>query len=192
MFRSLDRETREPYDSFAEVSRNPDRLGLPSCTVLAARDLTERPIEEMAAPLRDAAGRTIGMMVAFRDISDALKMQAERARADKLASLGLLAGGIAHDFNNILTAVMGNVSMARATLPAATRATAALSEAEQACVRARQLTWQLLTFSKGGAPVKKTMALRHVLEDCVRPRGARLQHALLRADRSGSVVGARR
>ena len=49
----------------------------------------------MAAPLCDASGRTIGMVLVFRDISDAIKMQAERARADKLASLGLLAGGIA-------------------------------------------------------------------------------------------------
>ena len=89
--------------------------------MLVARDLTERPIEEIAAPLRDAAGRTIGMVVAFRDITDALKAQEERAKANKLASLGLLAGGIAHDFNNILMAVMGNVSMARATMPAGRR-----------------------------------------------------------------------
>jgi PAS domain S-box-containing protein len=168
VFQSLDRETRERCDFLAELSRNPDRPAFTRCTVLAARDLTEHPIEESAAPLRDAAGRTIGMVVAFRDISDALKMQGERARADKLASLGLLAGGIAHDFNNILMAIMGNVSMARATMPANGPAVAVLSEAEQACVRARQLTWQLSTFSKGGAPVKKTLTLSRILDESAR------------------------
>src|SRR5205085_7010218 len=93
------------------------------------------------------------------DITDALRIQEERAKAGNLASLGLLAGGIAHDFNNILMSVMGNVSMARATMRHEGPAINALAEAEQACVRARQLTWQLLTFAKGGVPTKKTVAV---------------------------------
>ena len=110
--RSADAATAAPASS-PRSWRTPGAAPVARCTVLAARDLSERPIEEIAAPLRDAAGRPIGMVVAFRDISDALKAQEERARAGKLASLGLLAGGIAHDFNNILMAIMGNVSMAR-------------------------------------------------------------------------------
>ena len=168
VFQSLDHDTREVCNPLADVSRDPNRPGATRFTMLAARDRSERPIEEMAAPLQDAAGRTIGMVLAFRDISDALRMQAERARADKLASLGLLAGGIAHDFNNILMAVMGNVSMARATLPGTGDAVAALAQAEQACVRARHLTWNLLTFSKGGAPDKKTITLPRLLEESAR------------------------
>ena len=106
--------------------------------MLVARDLTERPIEECAAPLRDADGRTIGMVLAFRDISDALRVQEERARAGRLASLGLLAGGIAHDFNNILMAVMGNISMARATMPqAAAAARRSPRRSRPACARGR-------------------------------------------------------
>src|SRR5205814_6409727 len=128
-------------------------------TVLVARDLTEHPIEESTAPIRDGEGRAIGTVLAFRDITTVLKMQEERAKASKLASLGLLAGGIAHDFNNILMAVMGNVSMARASMPRSGLSGNWLAEAEQACVRARQLTWQLLTFSKGGVPTRKPIAL---------------------------------
>ena len=165
VFRSFDPETRERRDnSVAKVARNAGQPSPTQSTVLVARDLSERPIEEISAPLRDATGRTIGMVVAFRDITDALKMREERAKASKLDSLGLLAGGIAHDFNNILMAVMGNVSMARATMPAGP-AMRALDQAQQACVRARQLTWQLLTFSRGGAPVKKTMAIPRVLKE---------------------------
>ncbi len=168
VFHSVDRETRVPCDPLAEFLRSPSRPGLPRCAELIGRDRTERPIEVTAAPLCDATGRTIGMALVFRDMSDAIRMQAERARADKLASLGLLAGGIAHDFNDILLAIMGNVSLARVTLPAQGQAAPALAEAERACVRARHLTWQLLTFSKGGAPVKKTMALPRVLEESAR------------------------
>jgi PAS domain S-box-containing protein len=169
VFRNVDRETREPCDnSLAELTRNPDKRGRTRCTVLVARDLTEHPIEEFVAPLRDADGRSIGIVVACRDISDVLKVQQERARADKAASLGLLAGGIAHDFNNILTTIMGNVSMARATISPRRRAASALGEAELACVRARQLTWQLLTFSKGGVPDKKAIALPRTLKESAR------------------------
>jgi PAS domain S-box-containing protein len=165
VFRNFNRETRERCDnSLAGLSLNPDKLGVARCSTLVARDLSERPIEEIVAPLRDAVGHTTGMVVAFRDISDALKMQEERARADKLDSLGLLASGIAHDFNNILMAIMGNVSMARVTVPHAAPAAEALAEAEKACAHARQLTWQLLTFSKGGAPIKKTITLPRVLK----------------------------
>ena len=109
----------------ARSSDADDASGARRSTLLVARDLTERPIEECAAPLRDGAGRTIGMVLAFRDISDALRVQEERARAGRLASLGLLAGGIAHDFNNILMAIMGNISMARATIQQAGAAAAA-------------------------------------------------------------------
>jgi PAS domain S-box-containing protein len=165
VFRSFDPETRERLpNAVATVAWNAGQPSVTHSTVLVARDLSERPIEEISAPLRDAAGRTIGMVVAFRDITDALKMREERAKASKLDSLGLLAGGIAHDFNNILMAIMGNVSMARVTTPKGP-ALRSLDEAQQACLRARQLTWQLLTFSRGGAPVKKTTAIPRILKE---------------------------
>lgn len=167
VFQNLSVDTRQRCDnSIAMLMQRAGASGLSRCTVLVARDLTERPIEEIAAPLRDASGRVIGMVVAFRDTTDALKAQAEQANASKLASLGLLAGGLAHDFNNILMGVMGNLSMARATLPVGT-SMRVLEQAEQACVRARQITWQLLTFSRGSVPVKKQVAIPRLLEESV-------------------------
>jgi nitrogen-specific signal transduction histidine kinase len=104
-------------------------------------------------------------VVAFRDMTEALKMQEERVRTERIASLGLLAGGIAHDFNNILMAITGHVSLARATVSSINPASSSLAEAEQACVRARQLTWQLLSFSKGGVPVKRETAIGPMLKE---------------------------
>ena len=165
VFHNVTLDTRERCDnSLGLVANNSGTRGLSRCTILIGRDGAEHPIEEIAALLKDGDGRTIGMVVAFRDISDALKAQEERAKASKIASLGLLAGGIAHDFNNILMAVMGNVSMARATTRAAGVARA-LDEANEACVRARHLTWQLLTFSRGGVPVKSAVDLPSLLRD---------------------------
>jgi PAS domain S-box-containing protein len=169
VFQKVDPQTRKRCDSsLAALTRPVAAVGVAHSAMLVARDLTERPIAESAAPIRDAAGRAIGMVLAFRDISDALKVQEERAKANKLSSLGLLAGGIAHDFNNILMAIMGNVSMARVTTRSNGQPVAALDEAERACVRARQLTWQLLAFSKGGVPLKKTLALTHLVKECTR------------------------
>jgi signal transduction histidine kinase/ActR/RegA family two-component response regulator len=107
------------------------------------------------------------------------QLQAELQRASKLESLGLLAGGIAHDFNNLLTVVMGNLSLARLDAPEDSPATASLHDAEKAVVRARDLTQQLLTFAKGGAPIRTAVSLpeivREVAEFALRGSNTRCQ-----------------
>jgi nitrogen-specific signal transduction histidine kinase/CheY-like chemotaxis protein len=119
-------------------------------------------------------------VLGFRDITDALKAMEERAKANKLSALGLLAGGMASDFNNILTSIIGNVTMARTTMPDSVAGITALAEAERACIRARHLTWQLLTFSKGSIPTRKRVELSRVLTDSVAMtlRGTNLQHTV--------------
>jgi PAS domain S-box-containing protein len=91
----------------------------------------------------------------IRDISDRKRLEEEILRSEKLRSVGVLAGGIAHDFNNILTAILGNISLLRATLAVDESAGEHLDEVEKASQRARELTRQLLTFSRGGDPVRK-------------------------------------
>jgi PAS domain S-box-containing protein len=91
----------------------------------------------------------------IRDMTERIRLEAELLRSEKLRSVGVLAGGIAHDFNNILTAILGNVSLLQAILRADTGAGEHLDEIERATQRARELTRQLLTFSRGGEPVRK-------------------------------------
>jgi len=102
------------------------------------------------------------------DISERKQLEAERAKAQKLDALGTLAGGIAHDFNNLLQGVFGNIAAARAALPDATEAAALLDDSEQALERAVQLTNQLLTFARGGKPLKKRLDLGPLLEAAAR------------------------
>jgi len=88
--------------------------------------------------------------------------EGEMLKVQKLEATGVLAGGIAHDFNNLLTAILGNISMAKMFAKTdVEKVFKRLDEAERACGRTRDLTQQLLTFSKGGEPVKK---LTHIME----------------------------
>ncbi|MFC1718514.1 PAS domain S-box protein [Candidatus Poribacteria bacterium] len=102
------------------------------------------------------------------DITERKRMEEELLKTEKLESLGVLAGGIAHDFNNILTAILGNISLAGMYLESGTtsgKATEILREAERASMRAKELTQQLLTFSKGGAPVKELATIGQIVKD---------------------------
>ncbi len=102
------------------------------------------------------------------DITAKRKMEEEIIKVQKLESLGVLAGGIAHDFNNILTAILGNISLARMQCQSPEKVKERMIEAEKACSQAQGLTQQLLTFSKGGAPIKRTAHISQLIEDCCR------------------------
>jgi PAS domain S-box-containing protein len=93
------------------------------------------------------------------------RLVAEQLRASKLESVGFLAGGIAHDFNNLLAVIMGNLSLALLEKEVVERAGPWLQAAEQGAQRAKQLTQQLLTFAKGGAPVRTTVRLQEVVRE---------------------------
>lgn len=99
------------------------------------------------------------------DVTERKKMEDELLKVKKLESIGILAGGIAHDFNNILTAILGNVSLAKMYAGPGDKVYERLTEAEKGAVRAQELTRQLLTFSKGGAPVKRPTAIGELIRD---------------------------
>ena len=102
-----------------------------------------------------------------RDIRERKFVEAERIKLSNLESLGTLAGGIAHDFNNLLTAILGNINLARMYVPHNSKAIEKLNKSENAISRAKELTCQLLTFSKGGAPIKKRSQVGDLLRDTV-------------------------
>jgi PAS domain S-box-containing protein len=106
------------------------------------------------------------MAVFFRDVTAKRRMEEEVRKVQKLESVGILAGGIAHDFNNLLTAILGNISMAKLfSQTDMNKVLERLTDAEKASLRARDLTQQLLTFSKGGAPVKNAASITEIIRD---------------------------
>jgi signal transduction histidine kinase/ActR/RegA family two-component response regulator len=103
------------------------------------------------------------VVVSVTDMTAHKRAEAEQLKVQRLESLGVLAGGIAHDFNNLLTAILGNLSL----LQAGGQQEQVLAETRKAVARARGLTEQLLTFSRGGAPVKRLVALDRFLHETV-------------------------
>lgn len=100
------------------------------------------------------------------DVTKRKLAEEEVRKLEKLRSIGILAGGIAHDFNNILTGILGNISLARASLDPDSKANERLRQAERACLQAKKLTHQLLTFSRGGDPVVKVTTIYDLVRDC--------------------------
>ncbi len=116
------------------------------------------------SPLKDREGRLIGVIAAARDITERKILEHELIRTSKLESVSVLAGGIAHDFNNLLTAILGNIAMASLNADTKPFVQERLAEAEKACLRAQNLTRQLLTFSKGEKPQKKLASISDLLK----------------------------
>jgi PAS domain S-box-containing protein len=134
--------------------------------VLIARDGTERAVADSASPIKDGKGAILGAVLVFRDIAGIRRALQATQSTQRLESLGILAGGIAHDFNNLLSGIYGNLELARLqSNPAET--TECLDAVFGTLGRARGLAHQLLTFSKGGGPVRITGALPAFLTEVI-------------------------
>ncbi len=163
----VDERTRQPLShrpEYLDAAALVDGVSIPQA-VLVRRDGGERIIAASVSPMRDTDERILGLVLVLRDITEQRRVSAELQRAENLDALGVLAAGIAHDFNNILTAVMGSLSLARRHLDDPAGVLAHLRRAEQAAARARDLTGQLLTFSKGGAPVRRPASIGDLLRE---------------------------
>jgi PAS domain S-box-containing protein len=166
IFRIIDEKTRELCENpFERVLEKGIVVGLTDHTVLIARDGTERCVADSGAPIWDHNFDMNGVVVVFRDITNQRRGELEQQKAEKLQSVGVLAGGIAHDFNNFLTVILGNINFAKMLIKPEDEIYALLNEVEKASQSAKGLTHQLLTFSKGGLPVKKDMSLLDLIHD---------------------------
>jgi len=140
-------------------------IDLPANTVLLDRQGSPRVIEGRCAPIHDMHSQAIGAVLVLRDVTERARLEGEILRASKLESVGILAGGIAHDFNNLLTVVMGNITLATLDSQAMASAGRWLQDAERGVMRARDLTQQLLTFARGGEPVRSAVRLPEVVKE---------------------------
>jgi len=133
------------------------------------RLLTPRGVTSWAralvSPIKNPDGAVTGYVGTVEEITELRQAREEMQKTQKLESLGVLAGGIAHDFNNILAAILGNISLARMQLHDTEKTAKRLVAAENAASRARDLTQQLLTFARGGEPVKKVIEVDGLLRE---------------------------
>jgi PAS domain S-box-containing protein len=141
-------------------------VGLANHTALIAKDGTLRSIADSGAPIRDKESKVVGVVLVFRDVSHEQKMEEELLKIRKLESVGVLAGGIAHDFNNILAAILGNIELTFYRIPKEdTKSISLLNDAKKATKRATKLTQQLLTFAKGGEPLREETILPELITE---------------------------
>jgi nitrogen-specific signal transduction histidine kinase len=123
-------------------------------------------VETKSYPVRNSEGEITSVILTITDVTEKRKLEEELVKTQKLDSIGILAGGIAHDFNNILTGILGYISLLE--IRADQSLQGYITEVEKAVEQARSLTNQLLTFAKGGLPVKKLIQIRPVVESAVK------------------------
>ncbi len=136
---------------------------------LVAKDESELAIADSGSAPRNKGGRLSAVYLLFRQTAEESAM-AEDSNAilnSHMEAIGALAGGIAHDFNNVLTAVVGNLSLVRMNQDLPEKTKSRLDQAERASLRAREISRQLLTFAKGGAPIRATTKIEESIKATV-------------------------
>lgn len=146
----------------------PCALPVSGTTFLRTPAGAEFAVAGNAAPVRDQDGHTLGAVLIFRNVTERRRTEQELLKLSKQESMGQLAARIAHDFNNLLTVILGNLSLAKILLPAEDAAYRRLTDTEKACLRAKDLTRQLLAFARGGMPVRKPLALEPMVRESTR------------------------
>jgi len=166
VFHIINAKTRHQCENPVEkVLKAGSIVGLANHTNLIARDGTESMIADSGAPILDAKSEIIGVVLVFRDVTDKHRIERQLQQAQKMESIGILAGGIAHDFNNMLGVITGNVSHALSQIDRGAELFDILSDVQESAKQAQALTQQLLTFAKGGAPVKKAANLNQIIRE---------------------------
>lgn len=150
-------QTRQPFLIDFRVTR-------PDGTECVVRGRGELVADESGSPLK-IIGTVQDITEQSRAEADRMELERQLLNMQKLESLGILAGGIAHDFNNLLTGILGNLSMMRMGLPVHHELHDRIMRCEKAVQQATGLTCQLLTFSRGGDPVKKLVDPRRIIRD---------------------------
>ena len=145
--------------------------------VLRSRVGARHQVTASVAPIRNQQSVVTGTVLVFQNITERRTLEDRVARSEKIESLGVLAGGIAHDFNNLLSVIIANVDIGRRFAEPGSEMQKCLARAHKASAKAKDLTQQLLTFSKGGAPVKKLASLTELIRDSADfgVRGANVQ-----------------
>ena len=166
VFNIVNESTREPVDNpIAKVLFSGEIVGLANHTELIPKEGDPISIADSAAPVKNVNGEIVGVVLVFRNVTEASDLLNEKLKNQKLESLGVLAGGIAHDFNNLLMGIQGNISLALLAEGIDDDMVALLNDASQAARRAAALTSQLVTFSKGGDPHKDIVLISDTIKE---------------------------
>ncbi|MBF0316351.1 MAG: response regulator [Oligoflexia bacterium] len=161
------KENKEIQESLLKnVLKNGKMIDLSAQAIMISKTGLKRIIASNSAPIKYSDGNIIGAVLVFRDITQKQQIEERLRNSQRLESLGVLAGGIAHDFNNLLSGIYGHIEIAQEHLMDMTtnRAREHLDKTMDVFERAKDLSRQLLTFAKGGLPIKRVMNIESLLQ----------------------------
>ncbi|HNY11031.1 MAG TPA: ATP-binding protein [Candidatus Wallbacteria bacterium] len=165
IFKAVEEKTGVRIENIAWAAiKTGSIINLLDDAMIKSRDGIETVISITGSPIIDKNDRIIGAIIVFNDITEKKKLNDELLKLSKVESLGLIAGGIAHDFNNVLAGIVASISMAKTMIAGNSRVIETLEQAENASLRAKHLTTQFITFSKGGKPIKKAVDLGELVK----------------------------
>jgi PAS domain S-box-containing protein len=149
VFKIIDSKTLEPaINPVGRVLATGQIVGLANHTALVSKTGVEYQIADSGAPIVDADGKITGVVLVFRDVTEAYQKEAQLRQAQKHEAIGTLAGGIAHDFNNILSGIFGFCQLAQRHMNDPKKATVYLDHIMESGRRAAELVRQILSFSR--------------------------------------------
>jgi PAS domain S-box-containing protein len=153
-------------DFIFDVIASEETIQIDEPIIIKSLEGKESIIALSAAPIRDTDFNIYGVVIVLKDITERMKNIETIINSQKLESIGTLAAGIAHEFNNILTAILGNISLARTFLKEGDeKIIKRLTEAENASLRAKDVAQQLVVFAKGGVPIKTELDIISLITD---------------------------
>ncbi len=159
-------KTKQPENIVESVLQHKRTVRPVSEVILKNKKGKKIPIQIVASPIKNRERQVVGVVIIFQDITRRKQLEQEIIQQEKTKILEMLAGGVAHDFNNLLVAILGNISLAKLKNKQSHIDTY-LHRAQKAARQAEKLTRQLLTFTKGGIPVKRTTSIAELLHETV-------------------------
>ncbi|MBN2546063.1 MAG: PAS domain S-box protein [Spirochaetes bacterium] len=163
---ALTDKDREQYNYFETLINKNDDSDLFN-KILISKDGLERIIIDSASIIYDKNNNINGLVLVFRDVTEKQKMEEELQKANKFDSLSTFAGGIAHDFNNLLAVIMGNLSLVLLNLNPEEENYSILTESKNAIKQAKDLSKQLVSYSKGAMADKKEINIIDIINNSV-------------------------
>ena len=136
-------------------------------SVRRAKDGKKIPVELTAVAIRDSSKKIKNYASVMLDITNRKKAEEQRIRSHTLESIGILAGGIAHDFNNLLGIILGDIQIAKMTANPDDKSFRRLSDAEEVCEKASELSERLITFATGGEPLRRVTSIVELITETV-------------------------
>ena len=164
LFTWLDEKTRSAQESpVTTVLQKGATLNWGHDALFIRKDGRELLVDSQTAPIRNEDGQLLGIVLVLRDVTEQRKIENELLKMQRLESLGMLAGGIAHKFNNLLSVIISNVALVKLRTKREDTIYGKLETLEKTAWRAADVGQQLLTFAKGGAPIRKVVNLAEII-----------------------------